>query len=61
MEDEEKKQGKYIYASRFSPISHQKNRNKFKTGWSVTYKKKEESVNRSVVKKATFQNLVVKL
>ena len=61
MENEEKKQGKHIYVIRFSPTSHQKNQNNFKTGWPVAYKKKEEAVNRSVVKEATFQNLAVKL
>lgn len=61
MENEEKKQGKHIYAIFFSPTSQQKNQNNFKTGWQVTYKKKEEAVNRSVRKEATFQNLAVKL
>ena len=60
MANEEKKQGKHIYAIRFSPNSHQNNQNNFKTGWSVTCKNKGEAVNRSVVKEATFQNLAVK-
>ena len=32
MGNEEKKQGKHIYVTRFSPTSHQKDQNNFKTG-----------------------------
>ena len=49
MENEEKKQGKHIYVTRlflachvFSPFISPKLKkpNKFRTGWSVIYKKK---------------------
>ena len=68
MENEEKKHGKDTYAIRLSLTSHffnllfppkPKKTNKFRTGWSVTYKKEVEAVNRSVTKEATFQNLAV--
>ena len=62
MENEEKKQGKHIYAIRLSLTCHwsliptkTKKSNKFRTGWSVTYKKKVEAVNKSVLKKWLFK------
>ena len=66
MENEEKKQGKHIYAIRLSLTCHwsliptkTKKSNKFRTGWSVTYKKKVEAVNRSVTKEVGFQNVAI--
>ena len=46
-------------ATLLSSYSHQnqKKPNKFRTGWSVRYKKKVEAVNRSVTKEVAFQNL----
>ena len=45
-------------ASYLSPPKKPKN---FRTGWSVTYKKKEESVNGSFAKEAAFQNIAAGL
>ena len=73
MENEEKKQGKHIYANLFiyffvchslatflASYFHQNQKtNKFRTWWSVTYKKKVEAVNRSVIKEVAFQNLAI--
>ena len=36
-----------------------KKTNKFRTGWSVTYKKEVEAVNMSVPKEVAFQNLAI--
>ena len=45
-------------ATFLASYSHQNQKtNKFRTGWSVTYKKKVEVVNRSVTKEVVFQNL----
>ena len=47
-------------ATFLASYSHQNQKtNKFRTEWSVTFKKKVEAVNRSVTKKAAFQNLAI--
>ena len=45
----------------FQPLipTKTKKTNKFRTGWSITYKKKVEAVNRSVTKDVAFQNLAI--
>ena len=64
MENVEKNQRKHIHAIRLSLTCHwalipmkTKKTNKFRRGWSVTYKKKVEAVNRSVTKEVAFHNL----
>ena len=67
MGNEEKKQGKLIYAIRFSLTCHffsllfpPKPKNEEIYNWmSVTYKKKVEAVNRGVTKVVAFQNLAI--
>ena len=67
MENEEKKQGKHIYATRLSLTCHffsllfpPKPKNEEIQNWMISHiKKKVEAVNRSVTKEVAFQNLAI--